>query len=259
MNARPRNTAAQRKASVVALTQSRSESIAPGRIAFLGSATSDDGALKVLAMCWPVRPDAWSALTQAHRILCEGRPPPLELLGRSPPLSWVRTCAPQLAAPFHGTAAEESSIATLLARAPIQIAIAVQDVPAGRAPQAEGLASRALVSCLTVYDGITASKHADSVRLIVGESSSLEQDISCKAGLKQCRASLPDAAWLHEVQMRHWQGGNEPVPLALARLIATAVLNERMRPAQDRPIVKAVLTKLANPPLPSVLATRPRR
>src|SRR2546425_235367 len=81
---------------------------APNRIAFVGtgSASSAKGqGVLVQALCWPLVPMTWAALTQEWQSMRAGRAETTGTETDQP--SWIRACAPQLGMPFRDTLAEE--------------------------------------------------------------------------------------------------------------------------------------------------------
>lgn len=223
------------------------------RIAFLGSArvSTDAGeTVFVQSLCWPALPTAWIDLTHALHALWTGRGNPgPHVPGLDRPPTWVRTCAPQLAAPFAGTvAAEESSIATLLARTPMRAAISVFDSRDRKATH--GTSQQALSQCLSVYDQFLRTPLQQSCTLLVSRSQTEAVDQQCLEELGRYRTLMPEASWLRDLQLQFWNETLEPLPLELAQVVAASAARHVL--AEDTgndPLFEAILTKLAHNPI----------
>lgn len=233
------------------------------RIAFLGAAqvSTDAGdTVFVQSLCWPALPTAWLDLTHALQALWTGRgnpSPHVPGIDRAP--SWVRTCAPQLAAPFAGTAAaEESSIATLLARTPMRAALSVFDSRERKATQ--GVGQQALSQCLSVYDQFLRTPLQQPCTLLVARSQTGAIDQQCLEELARSRTLMPEAPWLGNVQMQFWNEALEPLPLELAHVMAASAARHVLADdSSNDPLFEAILTKLAHNPIQRRRSTTKRR
>lgn len=223
----------------------------PDRIAFLGAADGESGAgepIVVQALCWPTVPEAWIGLNQAWRTLRIGRgnPSPYTPVAAGTS-SWIRQCAPQLAEPFQGTAAaEESSVAALLARTPVQIAVSIHGL--GRSSGATS--PRTLSNCLVAYDRYLRGPLRRACTMLVCRSQSAETDRLYLKDLDQCRAQMAGATWLRDMQLQAWTDPVEPLPLELAQLAAASVMRHVLADGDRDPVFDAVSTKLTNDPFP---------
>lgn len=221
------------------------------RIAFLSSAfaTTEVGeSVFVQSLCWPTVPTAWIELTQSLNTLCSGRDsdPSTKLPSLEKFPSWIRNCAPQLAAPFRNTAtAEDSSIAALLSRAPMQIAIAIIDLRDGHSL---GMHQRALSQCLAVYNESLQLPCRESCTLLVSRSQAAAIDQQQLDALAKCKTHMPGAHWLKEMQLQFWSEPPEPIPLELSQLVATAAARYALDDEASLPLIDAILTKLVHNP-----------
>lgn len=242
---------ARQRSSVVALTQTVDTPLSPGRIAFLGAAADADASVFVQTLCWPVMADAWTALTRSWQAINAGRGGPdgyIACTKAVPPSAWVSVCAPQLGAPFRGTGAEESSVAALVARTPMQIAIATVDDPNKRGSATGATPLMALSSCLTTYHQIASLPGRQACSLLVsGRHSKHSANALCEA-FARCRSHMPEALWLGEMQLRLWKEPVEPLPLELAHVVAESVVRHRLHPKDANPIFDAVRTKRVQDP-----------
>lgn len=237
-------------------------SLSTSRIAFLGAAhaTTDRGeSIHVQSICWAVIPSAWSTLTHAWQAVraLRDEPPAFSALAAAPP-SWLSACAPQLAAPFRdATTAEESSVAALLMRTPIQIAITIVDARENRGTDATQ--RPALAEGLAIYDDFTRMPGRRACAMLVSRAHSAEIDQQYREELARCRARMPQADWLRNLQLRGWDEPLEPLPLELAHVVATSVVRHRLHENVPNPVFDAVLTKLAHTPFQLKRPTRLKR
>jgi hypothetical protein len=221
----------------------------PSRIAFLGAAqASNEAGETVLArsLIWPTLPTAWIDLTRGLSALWAGRgnPSPYAPIVDKPP-SWLKSCAPQLAAPFCGTAAaEESSIAALLARTPMQAAVAVFDSRDARI--ATGAQQQGLNQCLSVYDQFLRAPMRVPCTMLVSRSPTVDKN--CQDDLEHCRTLMPSAPWLSDLRLQVWTEAPEPLPLEMAQVVAAATARHVLLESTSDPVFEAVLTKLAHSP-----------
>lgn len=217
------------------------------RIAFLGSAhaSGPHGALYAQAMCWPAIPNAWPALVQAWQAVHVLRD---EVRGASAtitPGSWIRACAPQLSAPFRDTTAEDSSIAALILRAPIHVAVSVVAFEQN-APAPDALVERqAFARNLSAYGEFLRGPGRRACATLVCRSESVGAEKLCREELA-ARRSIADAEWLREFEFHAWKEPVEPLPLELACVIAAAVVRDPGQGDAPQPILDAAMTKLVH-------------
>lgn len=220
-------------------------------IAFLGSAQASNEAgetVFVQSLCWPTVPTAWIDLTQGLHALWAGRGKPSPYVPTvDKPSSWLRSCAPQLAAPFCGTAAaEESSIAALMARTSMQAAIAIFDSRYVRTTP--GARQQGLTQCLSVYSQFVQAPMRVPCTMLVSRSQTEATDKRLRDELELCRVMLPNAPWLGALQLQLWNEALEPLPLELAHVVAASTARHVLSENTSDSLFEAVLTKLAHNP-----------
>ena len=239
-----------RTRSIVALTEAVKIPMAPGRIAFLGAATDAESSVLVQCMCWPMMPDAWTALTQTWRNISVTRAEPANYITtpRTSPSTWVSTCAPQLAAPYRNTTAEESSIAALLMRTPMQVAITIRDTANARSAATGAVQGQALSDCLVIYDHFASLPGRNACTLLVSGRLSSESEQRYQKGFVRCCERMPHALWLRDMHLRFWKEPIEPLPLELAHIVAASVVRHHLHAQATNPIFAAVQAKLARSP-----------
>lgn len=228
----------------------------PVRIAFMGSAQQTGDApnpVYVQAWCWPIVPTAWAVLTQSWDAVRAGRgeyksTPTTAAL----PATWIRACAPQLGAPFRDTTAEESSVAALVTRAPIEIAVTVVDTR--KRPETAGarghVQSDALSSCLGHYSKAMRARKRTPCTMLLSRSQGAVTDEQLQKEFAQARSMLSEADALDAMNLHVWSQPAEPLPLELANVIAAAVLRHQLEPSGFNPVFEAVLGKLVHNAFP---------
>lgn len=219
------------------------------RIAFLGSAhaSGPHGTLYAQAMCWPAVPNAWPALVQAWQAVHVLRD---EVRGASAtitPGSWIRACAPQLSAPFRDTTAEDSSIAALILRAPIHVAVSVVAFEEN-APAPDALVERqAFARNLSAYGEFLRGPGRSACATLVCRTGSAGVEKLCREELASHRSLAGvGAEWLREFELHAWKEPVEPLPLELACVIAAAVVRDSAQGDASHPILDAAMTKLVH-------------
>jgi hypothetical protein len=228
----------------------------PARIAFMGSAQqlgNEHNPVYVQAWCWPIVPTAWAVLTQSWEAVRVGRgeyksTPTTAAL----PPSWIRACAPQLGAPFRDSTAEESSVAALVTRAPIEISVSVIDTrkraePSGTRAHVE---ADALSSCLGHYSKAMRARKRAPCAMLFSRSQGAATDEQLQKEFAQSRAMLSEADALDAMNLLVWQQPREPLPLELANVIAAAVLRHQLEPGGFNPVFEAILGKLVHNAFP---------
>ncbi|MDC8015426.1 hypothetical protein [Tahibacter soli] len=159
--------------------------------------------------------------------------------------------APQLGEPFRDTPAEESSVAALLVRTPVQIALSILRTP--QTPEAdstklEAMQRQGLAECLAVYDAHLRLPGRSPCSLLIARGLDADTDRRCLDAFNRTRIRLPEAAWLREMQLRFWRDETAPLSLELAQVVARAVAEHLRNEALPNPIVEAVLSKLSQTP-----------
>jgi len=250
----------QNPASVSAIARARRTVSRPApsatppldRIAFLGTAQGakvSGESIQVQSLCWPMVPTAWSDLTHAWQRLRELRSESPYASTPDSRSSWVAASAPQLATPFRGTTAEESSVAALLTRTPIRIAISLITTRRSGEPAApSGSWQQALSACLAIYHEFVRWPARRPCTLFVCRHDEEVTDRQLSNAFHQCRARTPEATWLASAQARVWSESIEPLALELAHLVAASVLRHQLEPSEPNAIFDTVLTKLAPDP-----------
>lgn len=225
----------------------RRPAVAADRIAFLGSAEAIDpsGArLYAQAMCWPAIPAAWPALASAWHAVQAVRDEVRRAALTTPPISWIGACAPQLGKPFRDTTAEDSSLAALIVRAPIHVAVTLVASEASDTCAAIPVAvqRRAFARNLTHYGDHLRASGRRACAILVARPMAM----AIEAQFQQELASPPrmaEATWLREFELRTWEEPAEPLPLELASVIAACVIRERLHREVANPIFDAASTK----------------
>lgn len=234
---------------------SRHSLTAPERVAFLGCAsrTNEDGRhLNVQVLCWPTVPAAWRITAQRWQSVCGERG------GRDftdtrcdGADAWIVESAPQLAAPFRGTTAAESSLAALMGRIPMQIALGVADVDGTRL-SGEAAHREALSACLAMYDESAQAPGREPFSLLVTRSQGDLADRHTQDTFAVCQKRFSESAWAERAQLRRWNDGNdgvEPLPLECANLLAGSTVRRLTAVAAQQPIFDTLLSKLVRIPL----------
>jgi hypothetical protein len=238
-------TGAQRTATTV---------LAPGRIAFLGSASATDaaGSVYVQAMCWAAIPDAWATLACAWQSVHSMRDEIMAYVtAPATPASWISVCAPQLSAPFRDTTAEESSVAALITRTPVQIAVTVVEIPrTGKETKATAVSAQrhAFANNLAVYDSFLRAPGRHAYSMLVSRIQSAEAEREYREELALCQLRMSGTDWIRDLELRAWKEPVEPLPLELAHVIATSVVRHRHQEELANPVFDAVLAKLVHAP-----------
>lgn len=226
------------------------------RIAFLGSAmvTTEVGeAVLVNVLCWPTLPNGWVDLTRALRSIGadRGKDPGAKIIRTDKAPSWISACAPQLAAPFGATAtAEDHSVAALLMRTSMQVALSVVDLRAGKHRiKSADMHQRALSQCLEIYNESAQVRMREPCTLMLSRSQTAAIDQQQVEALAKCRAQMPGAPWLEQMQLQFWSEALEPIPLELSQLMAAAAARYVLDDDASLPLVDAMITKLVHNPL----------
>jgi hypothetical protein len=192
---------------------------------------SPNGGLWVQALCWPIVPNAWALLQQAWSAVCASRLSSGKEL--QPAASWVGESAPQLAAPFRETQAEESSVAALLARTPIRIGVGVclesADAAAAR--------RQTWAECMGAYGEHLRLPGRSACAVVVARGQDAQSDRENVDALMRARVRQSESAWLQALRLQFLRDETAPLPLEAASLVARAVA-EHLR---DGPSIHAVL------------------
>lgn len=215
-----------------------------GNNAFMGSATLSVGqtSLFVHALCWPIVPTAWRSMAQAWDSVGGWRDA-TEALGKPGSPSWIAECATQLGSPFRGSTAEESTIAAILTRTPMSVAISVLDgADTHKAIQRQGF-----LSCLSSYDTYVKVPGRRPCTILVGRGDGGATNQGYVDAFAHTRQRLPAAEWLQSMELHCWADTMASLPLEAAHVIATSVARYRVDGNMANPIVDAIRPKLAYP------------
>lgn len=236
-----------------------------GAYAFVGSAALADCKTVVqgTVLCWPSVASAWQALTHAWNAILAERI--ARDSGPGSPSSWIRNCAPQLGMPFQGSAsaAEESSVAAVVARTPMYVAIDIVEANASvsKGVDIEAIRESGLSNCIATYDRhlrALSGRQPCSVFIARGQEEATNQQ--SREAFFRCQRRYPDSAWLQNVELRFWADVAEPLPLEMAQVVAAAVSRYSFDPSVPSPVVEAIRNKLALPhPLISRTEKKKRR
>ena len=243
----------QRRPSEVPRQRPKSE--APDQPAVVGSATvavAPGFRVHVHALCWPTVPGAWQTLSHSWETVRANR----QSFGKMPAVtattgSWVSDCAPRFGEPFRGTPAEESSVAALVMRTPIQICLSIQRIPHASdtdATKAEAIQRHGLSECLALYDHHLRASHRSPCTLLIAPGADAETDRQMSDAFGRAGLRLSDAAWFKAMKLRFWRDSALPLSMELAQIVARAVGEYLREEALPNPIADAVLTKLSSTP-----------
>lgn len=225
-----------------------------GRVAFAASVQARDQTGKrvhVQALCWPTVAAAWPMLTQAWEAVSASR----SIRGVEPvtnaATSWLRECAPLLASPFLNTSAEESSLAALLSRTPLQAAVAIVEESETRTDTSPANGRlHALGLCLSAHGDFLRLPGRHACDALVMARADNDAEATEVDAMLRARARQSERDWTHGLRWQFWDETPEPLPLELARLIAGCVLQQRIHEASVNPVFNAVLPKLMRSPFP---------
>lgn len=229
------------------------EPVDPDRIAFSASAQCEKGdgeTIGVMVLCWPTVPQAWIGIGHSLRAMLAERGRTLPGAPLPERASWLRDCAPQLAAPFQRTAlAEEASVASLLSRTAMRVAIEVAGMGPHRAATAR-FHRDLLEGCLTTFDREVRSAPQRSCVLVVSAPQAEPIQVEYRCALDTACDRLPGSELLRTLQLKFWPGGTQPLPLELAKVAATSVLRHLQSGGEVDWVFDAVKAKFANDPFP---------
>jgi hypothetical protein len=214
-------------------------------IAFFGSnadAAADEPQAQIL--CWPTTPAAWHTLTHVWRAL---RSPDVK---RSPLVaaSWVSQYAPQVCSVYNDLAALETSVASLITRASMGMAVAVSTVER-RASQRE-----LFVDCLLGYQEYLRRQGRATWSAAV-----MDPGASGPTTEEQFKVATHGIPFAKPPTLHFWDGAIEPIPLELARVAAAACARYVANRNAANPIFDAVRSKLAILPIGMTSSLRGRR
>lgn len=214
-------------------------------IAFFGNnfeTPGEDASAQVL--CWPTTPAAWHVLTASWRAL---RSPDVK---RSPAVtaSWVSQYAPQISTVYNDIAALETSVASLITRASMGMAVAVSTSDRRASPR------EMFVDCLLGYQEYLRKQGRATWSAAVMDPSTNGQSIE-----DQFRVATHGIPFAKAPTLHFWEGAIDPIPLEIARVSSAAVARYVSNRSAPNPIFDAVRSKLAILPIGLTTSLRGRR
>ncbi|KQZ77694.1 hypothetical protein ASD55_07470 [Rhodanobacter sp. Root561] len=242
---------------------SANSTLKPDQIAFLGEHAAHHKATAATAfvqvLCWPTLPDAWPRLTRSCAALVAVRTDMFSSGAVPVARSWVQGVAPQLSLPFSRDAgAEESTLATLIARLPARLVATVVEPDREKGVVSDlVLYRRSLSGCLAAYEAFLKDAHESARGVLIAHSRKGTQGENLTEAFKEARDRLDDDSSLNNLKLRFWSEPALPLPLEIANLAAAAISRYLEAPKQANPIFDAVASKLVNPP--TCLESRKRR
>jgi len=220
------------------------------------------GQINVQVLCWPIVPTAWALLQQALQLVQASRMSVgRDSGGDGAARSWVGESAPQLSQPFRDTAAEESSVAALLARTPLQFSVGLATAADLSAPEALAVARRqSLTDCLAGYGESLRVPGRSPVRrlLVAGDADAeLEQDLD--VALKRARLRLDDSDALRGLRVQRLTDTPALLPLEAAGVVARAVAEHLRGGESVHAILDVAVAKLMRVPPELARDGKPRQ
>ncbi|WP_133822018.1 hypothetical protein [Tahibacter aquaticus] len=147
--------------------------------------------------------------------------------------------------------AEESSIAAILGRTPLQAAVAIAEEP--ETQTGTGTANgrlHALGLCLSAHGEFLRLPGRQACDALVMARAQSDAEATEVDAMLRARARQSERDWTHNLRWQFWDETPEPLPLELARLIAGCVLQQRIHEGNVNPVFSAVLPKLMRSPFP---------
>lgn len=215
-----------------------------GNNAFIGAATLAVAQthLVVHALCWPIVPTAWRSMARAWDSVGGWRDE-TDAPGKLGSPSWIGECAAQLGSPFRGTTAEESTIAAILTRTPMSVAVSVSDgAHTHKAIQRQGF-----LTCLSSYDTYVKVPGRRPCTILVGRGDGGATNQGYVDAFAHTRQRLSATEWLQSMELHCLADTMASLPLEAAHVIATSIARYRIDGNMANPIVDAVRPKLAYP------------
>jgi hypothetical protein len=231
-----------------------------GQIAFLGrsvsrkeaSADSKDACVQVL--CWPLASTAWAALTRSWATIKSARDSsaPIIRIHKGPPAppSWIHSAVPNLGAPFRDNPAEESTLAALISRAQVSIALSVVEVDRLKGKDEPPYAP-AILDCLSGYlDYLRFPGYEPCQLVVAGPLAAAERQLLTNAWT-EARKRLrdePPMQRLAKLSLRICPDGEIPLPVDFANLVSAAIARFVDAPGTPNPVFDAIRPKLVQVP-----------
>lgn len=208
----------------------------------------------IQVIAWPTLPSSWHQLGMqwaAQRGLHTATPAPVQ--GR--PVSWMTTAAPTLTSAFSESIALECSLANLMGRAAIELAIDVVEVGSLSAlPTESSAASKAFIDALTQFSVAQSSARRTRCRRMVvraPHSTEILEQAWSRTPKHAMRPALDDLVFDRNLARE------STLPLDYCQLVAEASL----RLLEDREAVSPLFDAIEGKALrlPPCLLRRPRK
>ncbi|WP_148649880.1 hypothetical protein [Lysobacter antibioticus] len=132
---------------------------------------------------------------------------------------------------------------------PMRVAISVTGVEQHRVAVAKFHGSR-LEGCLATFDRETRPASQRDFARAISSSQANSIQVEYRDALKLARGRLPESILLRDLQLDFWPAGTEPLPLELAKVVATSVLRHFQSGGDVDSVFDAAKAKLANDPFP---------
>lgn len=128
---------------------------------------------------------------------------------------------------------------------PMRVAISVTGVEPHRVAVAKFHGSR-LEGCLATFDRETRLVSQRDFARAMSSSQANSIQVEYRDALKLARGRLPGSILLRDLQLDFWPAGTEPLPLELAKVVATSVLRHFQSGGDVDSVFDAAKAKLAN-------------
>jgi len=154
----------------------------------------------------------------------------------------MQDVAPLLSRPVaHDLVAGESTLATLIRRLPIRMAVAVAEHEVSSRDLPEPVRCRELfAACLAAYDAHLRADHQAAARVVMVQGKDPAQEILYRASYQEVRARLATSGPMSSMELRFW-ADPPPLPLELVQLAAAAVIRHLQDPERPHPLVETIL------------------
>jgi hypothetical protein len=218
----------------------RASDLRPEHIAFAGEAR--DGDRSVLVLCWPTLPAAWSMLAQAAASLLEIRKGSTSAsIGRPSAVThWMQGIAPRLSQPIaHDPMAGESTLAALVRRLPIRMAVAVTDYAADREVPEPVRCRDLFGGCLAAYEAHLKASQQAAARVVMVKGKNSPMEILYQASYQDVGTRLATSGQVSAMELRFWKDA-PPLSLEAAELAATAAIRYLQDPEKPHPLMEAI-------------------
>ena len=241
--------------------------LAPQHLAFVGDsegaqsgAPQPDDAVRVQALCWATIPTAWAFLTQTWDAMTAHRVPnsaPIKARGLPCQPDWVAETVPKLSAPFSDVTATESTLAALIARAPIELALSIGEIPSGTPLGLSRGMREVAIACLNDYLENLKTPGRSACRVLLSISRGEQRDRELSSAYRDAWERA-EASHLDRAELRFCDPSDAPVPLDLTNLAAVATARYLSMPEVANPVFEALRSKVVRMPR-HLVAPTPRK